>query len=316
MSDSPQPRTYFLVIDAHALIHRAYHAFPNLATHSGQLVNAVYGFTRHILVAIRDYKPEYIAVTFDRKPTNRLENFAEYKAHRAPMPDDLRPQIQICKDVVRTLNIPQFEVEGYEADDLIGTLTSHIDDCGDPELMTVIVTGDRDAFQLVNECVHVWLPGRGKGHEDKEYDEEAVLARMSVRPDQIVDLKALMGDASDNIPGVKGVGEKTAIKLIQEFDSLEKLYQAVESEKFSAESSLSKKSLLTKLAADRDSAFLSQKLATIDRHAPIEFDLPACRVAQYDKAKATKMLEEFDFKSLINLLPADEFELSLQGALF
>jgi len=316
MSELLEPPKYFLLIDAHALIYRAYHAFPGLTTKTGQLVNAVFGFSRHILVAIRDYKPEYIAVAFDRKPTNRLNEYPEYKAHRAAMPDDLRPQIQICKEVVKALNIPQFEVEGFEADDLIGTLAAKISNCEDKNLTTVIVTGDRDAFQLVNDCVHAWLPGRGKGQSDKEYDAKAVMERMGVRPDQIVDLKALMGDASDNIPGVPGVGEKTATKLMTEFGTLEKLYSAADTVSFSADSALQKKSLLAKLIAGRDSAFLSQKLATIDQDAPIDFKLPECRVSAYNKEAAAQMFEEMDFKSLIKLLPADEFELELQGALF
>lgn len=314
MTELQKPQ-YFLLIDAHALIYRAYHAFPPLSTKSGQLVNAVYGFSRHILTAIRDFQPEYIAVTFDRKPTNRLHEFADYKAHRPPMPDDLRSQIPIVKEVVKTLNMPQFEVEGFEADDLIGTLTAHIGDCEAENLMTVIVTGDRDAFQLVNDCVHVWLPGRGKGQTDMEYDRAAVKTKMGVFPEQIVDLKALMGDASDNIPGVKGVGEKTAIHLIQEFETLQKVYEAVDVYAEKPAANL-KATLVAKLQADRESAFLSQKLAQIDRQAPITFDLSACRVAQYDKEKAQAMFEEMDFKSLINLLPADDFELALQGALF
>lgn len=316
MSEAATSPKYFLVIDAHALIYRAYHAFPALTTKTGQLVNAVYGFSRHILVAIKEYQPVYIAVAFDRKPTNRLQDFAEYKAQRAPMPDELRSQIPICKDIVRALNIPLFEKEGYEADDLIGTLTTHIGLCGDPDLMSVIVTGDRDAFQLVNECVHAWLPGRGKGQLDKEYDSQAVIERMGVRPDQIVDLKALMGDASDNIPGVAGVGEKTAIKLMQEFGTLTALYSSLDKGEFAPDSVLRKQSLVDKLLAGRESAFLSQKLATIDTKVDIEFDLEACQVSAYNKEEANRMFEEMDFKSLIKLLPADEFELQLQGALF
>lgn len=307
---------YFLLIDGHALIYRAYHAFPALTTPNGQLVNAVYGFTRHILVAIRDYEPEYIAVAFDHpKKTHRHTDFAEYKAHRAPMPEDLKAQIGIIKDVVKILNIPQFELEGYEADDLIGTLTRKIEDENIDDLMTVIVTGDRDSFQLVSDKVHAWLPGRGKGHEDKEYNPTAVKDRMGVDPEQIVDLKALMGDASDNIPGVTGIGEKTAVTLIQQFGSLDKLYEALETAE-DAKSIGLKPAAFEKLKAGKESAFLSQKLATIDRNVPIELTLPECRVEHYDKQAATELFESFGFKSLLNLLPADEFELQIQNALF
>jgi DNA polymerase I len=315
---------YFLLIDGHALIYRAYHAFPALSTKTGVLVNAVFGFTRHVLTAICDYEPTYIAVAFDHpKPTFRHADFVEYKANRVAMPEDLRPQIDIIKQVVTALNIPQFELEGFEADDLIGTLSCKIatlrEKPGEDKLMTVIVTGDRDSFQLVNETTHAWLPGRGKGQEDKEYGREGVKQRMGVYPEQIIDLKALMGDASDNIPGVKGVGEKTAVKLIQTFESLEKVYQAVDRWQAGERSELAevlKDSLVTKLEADRDNALLSQQLATINCDVPIKFDLESCRVSGYDKHAAAELFDELDFRSLVKLLPADEFELGIQSALF
>lgn len=316
------PKKHFLLIDAHALIYRAFHAFPALTTPKGQLVNAVYGFTRHILVAIRDYQPDYIAVCFDHKgKTFRHADFVEYKAQRAPMPDELKQQIPLTKQVVETLNIPLFSVEGYEADDLIGTLARQIEEHSETQnVMTVIVTGDRDAFQLVDDNTHVWLPGRGKGQEDTEYNSAAVKTRMGVLPSQIIDLKALMGDASDNIPGVTGVGEKTATKLITEFETLEKVYAAVkmvtEGTMPDASSALAKKSLLDKLVTGKDSAFLSQKLATIDRYTPVQLEPENCRVYKYDKEAAQKLFEELGFKSLLKLLPADEFELDIQGALF
>lgn len=313
---------YFLLIDGHALIYRAYHAFPALSTKQGMLVNAVYGFTRHVLTAIRTYEPKYIAVTFDHpKPTFRHSDFAEYKAHRVKMPDDLIPQIQVIKDVVTTLNIPQFELAGYEADDLIGTLTAQIAGLNtqtSEKIMSLVVTGDRDSFQLVDDYTHVWLPGRGKGSDDLEYDREAVKKRMDVYPEQIVDLKALMGDASDNIPGVGGIGEKTACRLINAFVTLEKVYEAAEG--FEPAKAVKGEVLTAKVVSnllkDKKSAFLSQKLARIDRAVPITLDLEACRVSGYDKEKAHAAIEELGFKSLLPLLPADEFELSIQDALF
>jgi len=312
---------YFLIIDGHALIYRAFHAFPALTNHEGKLVNAVFGFSRHILSAIREYHPEYIVVAFDHKaPTFRHADFADYKANRAKMPDELIGQIDMIKEIVKVLNIPQFEVAGYEADDLNGTVTRQIEEtCSDQNLTTLIVTGDRDAFQLVSDCTHVWLPGRGKGQVDTEYDRNGVKERMDVYPEQIVDLKALMGDASDNIPGVPGVGEKTATALITEFGNLEKLYEAIDAldkQPAAPGSALQKKSLVEKLKAGKESAFMSQKLATIDRHAPVELKLADCRMAAYDKKAAVELFTNLDFKSLINSLPADEFELSVQGALF
>ncbi|HYD35011.1 MAG TPA: 5'-3' exonuclease H3TH domain-containing protein [Vitreimonas sp.] len=318
-------RPYFLIVDGHALIYRAYHAFPGLSTPSGMLVNAVYGFTRILLVAIRDFQPKYLVVTFDHpQPTFRHTDFVDYKANRVEMPDDLKPQIAVVKEVVTALNIPQLEVPGYEADDLIGTTAEHLnilragtDDGELCELQTIIVTGDRDAFQLVNEYTHVWMPGRGKGNTDTEYDRDGVKTKMGVYPEQIVDLKALMGDASDNIPGVAGVGEKTAVKLMQAFGTLEKLYQRVDELIATGESDeIIRGSLLEKLKAGRESAIMSQRLAMINREAPVQVELEACQVHSYNKAQATELLEKLEFKTLLPLLPADEFELGIQNALF
>ncbi len=309
---------HFLLIDGHALIYRAYHAFPPLTDPSGRLVNAVYGFTRHVLTAIREYEPEYLAVTFDHHgPTFRHAKFDKYKANRVAMPDDLIPQIDIIKDVVKTLNFPQFELEGYEADDLIGTLSKQIEAVNDQtrgeDINTIIVTGDRDSFQLVSEQTHVWLPGRGKGTVDTEYDRDGVKSRMGVYPEQIVDLKALMGDASDNIPGVAGIGEKTACKLIVEFGSLAKVYETVDSGQVGA---VMTARIREKLVTDKENALLSQKLAQIDRVVPISLDLPACKVSSYDKQTARELMESLEFKSLVSLLPPDDFELNVQSALF
>lgn len=315
----------FLLIDGHALIYRAYHAFGPLTTHDGILVNAVYGFARILLTVIKDFKPEYIVATFDHPTaTFRHHQFADYKAHRAAMPDDLIPQVELIKKLVATLNIPQFEVPGFEADDVIGTLVKKMAKlklAPKQEILAVIVTGDRDTFQLVDDKVHVWLPGRGKGQVDREYDTPAVIEKMGVRPDQIVDLKALMGDASDNIPGIAGIGPKTAARLITAADSLDNLYQILTHPDKLAKASdelkqLLKPNLAKKLVDGYDKAILSQKLAQLELDVPIEIDLPACKVSAYDKAKVIELFEGWDFKSLLTLLPPDEFELSVQEALF
>jgi DNA polymerase-1 len=316
----------FILIDGHAVIYRAYFAFTDLSTSSGQLVNAVYGFSRILLTVIKDFEPEYIAVTFDHpQTTKRAEEYAEYKANRESMPDDLRPQIQIIKDIVTAFNIPQFEMAGVEADDLIGTLSRQACEQTAQQkspMQTVIVTGDRDAFQLVTDCIHVYMPGRSKPVRtpDMEYDPKGVEQKMGVKPSQIVDLKALMGDASDNIPGVDGIGAKGAAKLIQEFGSLDALYEAVEHQAVSelehGEKPTLTKSLINKLIAGKASAYLSQKLATIDQHVPIELDLQACATSGYKKEDVIKIFEQYEFDSLIKLLPADEFELDVQAALF
>jgi DNA polymerase I len=309
----------FILIDGHALIYRAYHAFSELTTTSGQQVNAVYGFSRILLNVMRDFHPEYIAATFDtHAPTFRHAEYVGYKSSRPEMPEDLRPQIEIIKRVVTALNIPQFELPGYEADDLIGTLSRQITE-QNKEILTVIVTGDRDAFQLVDDDhVHVWLPGRGKFSKDKEYNEKDVFEKMGVKPSQIIDLKALMGDASDCIPGVKGIGEKTAVKLIQEFGSVDGLYdKLVHPDQLSE---LQKKILtpavVKKLAEGQQDAVMSKQLATIDRNSPITLEMESCRMTTYSKEDVVKLFEELEFTSLLKLLPADEFEMDVQAALF
>jgi len=315
-----------ILIDGHALIYRAYHAFRDLSTSSGVLVNAVYGFTKILLTVIKDFEPEYIICTFDNaKPTFRHADFVGYKANRAEMPDDLKAQIDLIKKVVTALNIPQFELPGYEADDLIGTLSCQLDELRQqkqvatqsvPEL-TVIVTGDRDAFQLVTDTTHVWMPGRAPKIPDREYGPVEVKARMGVRPDQIIDLKALMGDASDNIPGITGIGEKTAVKLIEEFDTLEKLYESIQiGEKEISRHTLMTAKLTQKLADGYEDAVLSQQLATIDRHSPITLTLEDCRLTTYKKDDVEVLFEELEFDSLLKLLPPDEFETGVQRALF
>ena len=303
----------FVLIDGHAIIYRAYHAFPELSTPSGMLANAIYGFTRILLTVIRDFHPEFLAVTFDHPElTFRHQQYAEYKAHREKMPDDLIPQVDEIKKIVKVLNIPQFEVTGFEADDLIGTLSREGEARSD-DVEMMIVTGDKDLLQLVTGHTHVFIPGRGKHSVDIEYDPETVKRIMKITPDQVPDYKALMGDPSDNIPGVKGVGPKTAAALIEQFNDIEHLYQALETD---ADSTKLSQGLINKLITDKESAFLSKQLATVDRHAPIKLDLPACMVSGYDKEQAVTALEELGFKSLIKLLPADDFELGVQSALF
>ena len=326
MAKDPDSAEQVLVlIDGHALIYRAYHAFQDLTSPDGAPISAVYGFCRILLTVIQELKPEYILVTFDHhQPTFRHAEYLGYKANREEMPDDLKPQIQKIKDFVTAFNIPQFILPGYEADDLIGTIVRQIEmrPIGtQPELRTIIVTGDRDAFQLVSERTHVWMPGRSKPvrTQDTEYDDVAVVKKMGVRPDQIVDLKALMGDASDNIPGVAGIGEKGAVKLLTEFGTLENIYETIEAEKLTIEGSkhpILKGSLLRKLAEGYQDALLSKRLATIDRESPITVELDQCRLSAYRKDDVLKMFQEYGFKSLVHSLPADEFEQAIQGALF
>ena len=318
-SDSEQKTSHFMVVDGHGLIYRAFHAFPPLSSPDGQLVNAVYGFARILLTAINEYEPEYLAVAFDhRKPTLRSQEYKEYKAQRPPMPEELKSQIGLVKDVVTALNIPQFELEGYEADDLIGTVTRMSQLEEGKRVQNLVVTGDKDLLQLVDDTTHVWIPARGKFGGNIEYDDEAVMKKMGVTPAQIVDLKALMGDTSDNIPGVKGIGPKTAANLITTFKNLTGVYERVTQLEAnpSEKDSIIKGAVLQNLISDKENAFLSQKLAKIDRNVPVEFSLNPCKVSDYDKAETVRIFEKLDFKSLVPLLPDDNFESGVQDALF
>ena len=304
-------RPLLLLIDGHALIYRAYHALPELTDPKGRLVNAVYGFTRILLNVIRQFQPDYIAVAFDSKEkTIRVDIDETYKANRPEMPDDLKPQIELVRQVVDVLNIPTLIFSGYEADDLIGTIAKWVTQEKD-DVEVLIVTGDKDLLQLVDDRIHVFIPKRGRFSKDVEYDPEQVQAKLGVLPSQVVDLKALMGDSSDNIKGVKGIGKKTATKLIHQFGSLEKLYQAIDVDTGSLSPSIKQK-----LVNGRADAFLSQELARIQLEAPVKFDLEGAKVTRYDKEKVVNLFEELGFHSLMKYLPQDEFEKSVQEALF
>lgn len=300
----------FLIVDGHALIYRAFHAFPKtLVSADGQLTNAVYGFSRILLKSIQDFEPKYLAVAFDHKEkTFRHEKFVEYKAHRPEMPPELISQSEIIFGIVEAMNIPIFRQAGFEADDLIGTLTLANEAKG---IDNLVVSGDKDLFQLVTDKTHVFIPGKGKFSTDKEYTPSEVEKKMGVTVDQIVDLKALMGDASDNIPGIKGIGPKTAVGLLQKYKTLENLYKSLES----GESDLSSQ-IKAKLVLGKESAFLSQELATIKRDISIDYDLVNCEVRSYDKQKIVQIFTEYGFKSLLKVLPNDQFEESLQESLF
>lgn len=317
MTNSFSDRPLLLLIDSHALIYRAFYAFPPLTSKSGELVNAVYGFTRILLTVIRDLQPRYIATAFDLpKPTFRHTDFAGYKAQRKEMPAELQGQIQRVRDIVGALNIPLLAVEGYEADDVIGTIARQVER-EDAQTAVMIVTGDRDAFQLVSDRVHVWMPVTNATQKHAaEYGPAEVLEKMGVSPSQIVDFKALSGDASDNIPGVKGIGAKTAVRLIQDFGSMDGVYDAIANSTTSQSSGVLKGAVVKKLAEGHQEAVMSKKLATIDTAVPISVTLDQCRVSGYDKTTAVELFESLGFSSLIKYLPLDDFESGVQDALF
>lgn len=293
----PPTRPKLVLIDAMALIHRAFHAIPFLSTKNGELTNAVFGFTSSVLAVLKELDPQYIAVSFDLpEPTFRHEKFPDYKATRQKAPDELRSQFGRVRDVVNIMEIPIFEAAGYEADDVIGSLAKQVSRKSDVEVY--IVTGDRDSLQLVDERVKVhmlkWRPG---GRETVTYDPARLKEDTGLTPGEFVDYKALLGDSSDNIPGVTGIGEKTAKALVMQYHSLEGLYEALSFP--AAEHALIKPRVRQNLIAQKDQAFLSRDLSRIVVDIPLDFDLAACTAHQFDLAKATALFGELEFTSLI-----------------
>ncbi|MDD5071253.1 MAG: DNA polymerase I [Patescibacteria group bacterium] len=283
-----------LIIDGNALIHRSFHALPpTMSTKAGEIVNAVYGFTAVLLKAIREFKPRYVVLTLDRKaPTFRHEQFKEYKATRIKAPDDLYAQIPRVKEIAESFSIPIFEKDGFEADDLIGTIAKKIN--GGVE--KIIVTGDMDTLQLVNSLTKVYTMSRGLS-DSVIYDAEAVKTRFGLTPEQMIDFKALRGDPSDNIPGVRGIGEKGAIELLANFKTLDGVYENIESKKI-------KDRTRSLLKEQKKQAYLSKNLATIKCDVNLNFDLEKTRFAGFDQERVVKLFSELEFKSLLPRLHA------------
>jgi DNA polymerase-1 len=288
-----------VLLDGNALIHRAYHALPPLTTKKGELVNAVYGFILTLLSVLEKFKPDYIAASFDLAgPTFRHKQFADYKATRVKAPDDLYAQIPRVKEVARTFNIPIYEKEGFEADDCVGTLARQAEK---QNTEVIIVTGDNDALQLVTPRVKVFA--LRKGIKDTVlYDEKAVEAKYGFKPMYIPDYKGLAGDASDNIPGVAGIGAKTATDLLQQFGTLENIY---------AKLNEVKESIRKKLEADKDNAFLSKKLGAIDTESPMTLDLQACVTKDFDRLAVENLLRELGFVSLLKRFTGSKEEFGM-----
>ena len=280
-----------VLVDGNALLHRAYHALPPLSTSGGELINAVYGFTSTLLTVLKELHPEYVAVCWDRKaPTFRHLEYVGYKANRKEMDEGLASQYERVFQVLSSLNMPSFGLDGYEADDLIGTLKTK---ASKKKLKVVIVTGDRDALQLLDAHTTVYVPGR-KFSEAEIIDEKKFKEKYGFEPSTLIDYKALAGDASDNIPGVFGIGEKTATGLLQQFGSVEQLYEHLAD---------IPQNVRTKLAEGHQDAVLSKKLATIVTDVPLELDVDACSINNFDRKKAEKVFGELEFKSLLHRLP-------------
>ncbi|WP_071121286.1 DNA polymerase I [Romboutsia timonensis] len=276
-----------VIIDGNSIINRAFYALPEMSNKEGLKTNAIYGFTNMLLKIIDTYNPTHISVAFDRKaPTFRHIEFKEYKAGRKKMPDELREQFEPLKDLLDKFNIHRLEIDGYEADDIIGTVSKIAEDNG---FKVYIVTGDKDAIQLASNKTTTLITKKGVG-EVEEYDYDSVIERYEMTPTQFIDLKGLMGDKSDNIPGVPGIGEKTGIKLIKEFSSIEGIFDNIDSIKGSTKK---------KLEENKELAIMSKKLATIIRDVPVEFNLEELEYGNYNTKDILDVFKYLGFTSLI-----------------
>jgi DNA polymerase I len=294
-------KSLLLIIDGNALVHRAFHALPPLTSpKTGESLGAVYGFSMMLIKAINELKPTHYAMAFDMKaPTFRHILYDQYKAHRPATADELISQLGRVREVVRAFRIPIFEMEGYEADDILGALASQ---ASQQDIDTVILTGDADMMQLVTPRIKVYYPRQGGTFSDAIlYDDEAVKQKYGVAPAQIAGLKALKGDPSDNIPGVPGVGEKTALKLMQQFGSIEQLLARLDE----IEPLKLKDKIKENLAVLKQSLVL----ATIVKETPVRLDFDqCCQLSRYDRNKVVELFRELNFNTLVAKLPASEVE--------
>jgi DNA polymerase-1 len=286
-------RPILMLIDGPSIVYRAYFAMMQtpLTTSDGMLVTGIFGFLNIVLRGMQDLRPDYAIVSFDLgKPQFRFDAYPDYKAGRPSMPDDLRAQFPIVRELVTMMGMPIRELEGYEADDVIGTLALEAAAAG---VDTYIVSGDLDGLQLVNDHIRLFTTRMGVANT-VVYDESRVMERYGLRPDQMLDYKALKGDTSDNIPGVPGVGEKTAVSLLQQFGSLDALYEHLDEVKGK---------LRERLAEHRESAFLSRRVGRIVTDLPVALDLESARTGRYDRRAVAQRLRELEFRSLIDRLP-------------
>jgi DNA polymerase I len=280
-----------MLIDGHALAFRAYHAIPPLTSPTGEPTNATFGFANMLLKALDDYQPDYVITSFDVGRTFRHEEYEQYKAHRAETPEDLRGQVDRIRELLEALGIPVCTMEGYEADDVLGSLSTKANDAG---LETIIVTGDSDVFQLIGPSVRVLVPRRTFG-DVALYDEAGIKERYGLSPAQLVDLKALMGDSSDNIPGVSGVGEKTATRLLQEYDTVEQVYAHLDQ--------VSPARYREALEQGRHDAMFSKHLASIVCDLDVPLELEKGQWGQFDRNRVMDLLRELGFRSLVGRIP-------------
>jgi len=281
-----------MLIDGPSLVYRGYFALPPLTMSDGTLVNAVFGFLQIVLRGMQDVKPDYAILSFDvGKPQFRFDAYPDYKKGRPSMPDDLRAQFPIVREIAQMMGMSIRELEGYEADDVIGTLSKRATAAG---IDTMIVSGDLDGLQLVDDHVRLLTTRMGVA-ATVIYDEARVMERYGLRPDQMLDYKALKGDTSDNIPGVPGVGEKTGSSLLQQFGTLDGIYEHLEEVKGK---------MRDRLAEHRESAFMSREIGRILTDLPVELGLDEARTGRYDRRAVAQRFRELEFRSLIDRLPA------------
>lgn len=279
-----------IIIDGNSIINRAFYALPDMSNSEGLKTNAIFGFVRMMFKIIEDYQPTHMSVAFDKKaPTFRHKQYADYKAGRKKMPDELAQQLQPLKDLLDKFNINRLELEGYEADDLIGTVARLGEE---NDFKVYIVTGDKDAIQLASHKTTTLITKKGVG-EVEEYNYDSVLERYEMTPTQFIDLKGLMGDKSDNIPGVPGVGEKTGIKLLKQYSTIENLIEHTDE---------LKGSIKKKIEENKELALMSKELATIITNVPIEVKLEDLAYGDYNKDDVVEKFKEFGFTSLITKL--------------
>ena len=299
--ESASGKPLLMIMDGHAMVHRSFRAISTqrhlTVSTTGEDVTGVYGFTNVFLRALQDWKPTHVAIAFDtRAPTFRHERFEGYKAHREPSPPELRPQFGRVKELMEAFGVPIYEVDGFEADDVIGTLCKQAEE---QDLDAVILTGDRDTFQLISRHVRIDL---SSGFQDRHVYDEAALAERygGLTATQQPDFKSLLGDSSDNIPGVPRVGEKTAIKLLNEFHDLEGIYENL--------AEVRPPSVRKSLEENRDRAFENRILTTISREAPVELSLEESKSGSYDRGKVVALLTALEFHTVISRLPAPAWD--------
>ena len=292
-----------LIIDGNSIMNRAFYGIMSskmLTTPEGMYTNAIYGFLAILFKELEDLKPEYIAVAFDLKaPTHRHKMFDGYKATRHGMPEELAEQMPVIKEILRDMNITIIEKEGFEADDILGTMSKNAEDAG---INTTILSGDRDTFQLASDRITIRIPRTKAGKtEEDDYDKEKIKETYGVEPKQLIQVKGLMGDTSDNIPGVPGVGEKTALKLIQEYGSINKLYEALESG-----NSTVKGALKEKLTNNKELAYMSETLGRILLDAPLDITIDELKIQPWDNEKVTKKFKELRFNRFLDRFKLNE----------